>query len=492
MIRTGRIFLSVVLVATVAMVAGAADHQKTVIFQNGLNGYSGTHDTYIQTGAPDQNNDYMNHNELKFWELEWDGSDSGGRNFSMFKFPDMFGDGENQIPLGATIVSAHLQTMVINDGSRDETDTVYRLLKDWDETTVTYNNYFDNFPANQATNQNPVDSGYLAPDPVTGAHHIPNTAGSAYTLELTKIVQEWSNGADNFGFIITVDVGGGNGFGHVSSEASQLTREFIDDLIAQGVDVDGDLRDPAFPGFDQNIRPTLVAETADKTYTFQYGENEYYSYDDASIVRTNPNLPEDGGVNALFNYPLGNEGSLRMDMSDDGSFAIYSLCRFRDIFGDGPYQIPYGTEITNGTIRFFCVDDGPAVQVHELQPFTGKSTVSGYEDVNIETDWVEEEVTYANLIQDGQFPAYGGEITNDSPIGQFTPDTEFRFVEADVTITLNKYSNQTLENYGWMIEHFGGSDVSFVGKEGANVFGAPALTVVYETEEADIQDFMLY
>lgn len=468
--------------------------QETLRFQEGVNGYEGTQDSYLQTGSPDQNNDFLNHNENKIWELEWDGSDASGRNLAMFWFPSMFGDGENQIPLGSEIVNANFQTMIINDGSRSDTSLVYRLTKEWDETMVTFNSYFDNVDAaafgsadgSSAPGElQPGDpgqellesTGYVATDSVVTALHIPNIAGGAFNLDLTPIAQEWSDGAENYGFVLMV-VRGGNGFGHVSSEAQQITRQFIDDLVASGADVDGDIADPDFPGFDQNISPELVVQTPAGEFRFQDGERGYEGYQDATI--SNAGFGNDlVGINNVFDYPLGTEGFLSMDVSDDGSTNNFALVQFDNVIGEGENQIPPGTQIDNAFIRFFVMDDGPEIIVNEIADFEGTSL-----DGNpVSTDWDEETVTFANFVVDGFFPAFGQELTDEGNLGLFVPDSEFKFVEAEVTTTIQKYSNGEIPNRGWLFENPGGSDVSFVGKEGAQVFGAPALIVDYVPPE---------
>lgn len=486
-VRKVNIGLAMIL-SLVVCVGSGWNEETTIIFQEGRNGYSGTQDSYIQTGAPDQNNNFWNHNENKIWEIEWDGSDAGGRNFALFWFPDIFGDGENQIPLGATILNAELRTMVINDGSRNEGDSIYRLTKSWDQETVTFSNYFTGADAAAATSSNSVfeDPQFVGPNPIIGALHIPNMAGSAYKLNLTPIVQEWSDGSPNFGFMITVNVGAGNGFGHIASEASIITRQFIEDQIAAGREVDEDIADPAFAGFDVNISPALIVETPNGTFTFQYGANGYESYQDAWISSIGLGTEPDNGVTHLWSYPLGEEGVIRCNITDTG-VNDFGLVRFDNIIGTNTGQIPPGTQIDSARIRFFVTDDGNAVQVYQIKRFTGPSLVD--ESITIDTDWDEKTVTFANFVQDGLFPQLGGELTDSGVIGEFVPSSEFRFAEADVTVSVQAYSDGTAENLGWMFE---GADVHFAGKEAAAVFGAPALVITYDDGETVLNDFMLF
>lgn len=470
------------LVVSSAMLSGA--QTQTLKFQEGVNGFESVQDSYLQTGSPDQNNNFFNHNENKIWEIEWDGSDAGGRNLAMFWFEDIFGDGPNQIPLGSTIVSAVFDSMIINDGSRTDVDLVYRLTKEWDETTVTMNNYFDDVDAlafGSAAGDQTIDVGkgllemssHISTDTVLSELHIPQWAGSAYNFDLTAIAQEWSDGAPNYGFVLMV-VQGGNGFGHISSEARQITRAFIEDQIAAGVAVDGDIADPEFAGFDVNIAPTLIVDTAAGEFIFQQGENGYESYQDATISGDGFGNEPDDGVTHLWSFPLGLEGVIRADYDLENLASEFGLVRFDDIIGTEPGQIPPGTAINSAIIRFFVADDtGDPVQVNQIQPFTGTSLDD--ETIEINTDWDETTVTYANFVQDGIAPVYGQELTENSPVGEFNASSEFRLATADVTVSVQSYSDGA-PNLGWLFE---GEDVHFVGKEGAAVFGGPALTVEF-------------
>lgn len=483
-------------VAALGLFLNVADAQeRTVIFREGLNGYEGTHDTHLRTGAPDENNDFTNHFENRPFELEWDGSDGGGRNLAVFKFPGIFGDGPNQIPFGATIVSANLRTFIINNSTRTDTDVAYRLLKDWDETTITFNNYFDNVDAaafGSTSSNDPGEAllestGYVAVDSKVTGFHIPEQSGAAFFLDVTPIAQDWSDGEPNYGFVIMV-VAGGNGFGHVSSEGIFYTRERIDELTAAGdpTVAHSIFQSPGFPGFGANISPQLIVETSAGTFTFQHGENGYEGYEDAYISNRGALEEPDEGRNHLYTFPLGFEGVIRMDVNEN--FNELGLLRYGNIIGDGPGQIPAGTTIDSARIRFFVMDTADTIDVHEIRPFTGEN-VDGYQ---VDTDWSEDTATFANMIVDGFFPQFGQEITSDSPVSTFTPATYADFAEADVTSTIQKYANGELENLGWMLENTAGDDVSFVGKEGAAVFGAPALVITYETGETAVDEYSIY
>ena len=73
-----------------------------IVFRNGLNGYSGTHDTMLSQATPGSG--YGNATTLSA-----DGDDPSGQDTqTLLQFANLFGAGSSQIPLGATITSATL------------------------------------------------------------------------------------------------------------------------------------------------------------------------------------------------------------------------------------------------------------------------------------------------------------------------------------------------------------------------------------------------
>lgn len=109
----------------------------TLMFQNGLNGYTGTHDTFLQQTQPNAVNGALE-------TIRWDTEESGANTplFTLIRFDDLFGAGTNQIPAGSTITSATLTYTVGGDanaigGSGD----LREVLVAWDEATANYNNF---------------------------------------------------------------------------------------------------------------------------------------------------------------------------------------------------------------------------------------------------------------------------------------------------------------------------------------------------------------
>lgn len=105
---------------------------QTVMFQEGVNGYSGTVDTHIREVAPGSS-----HGSLE--SLEWDGVEGGSNSekFALIRFENIFGSGIGQIPLDATIISAALEYVVWNTGNSAD---VNEVSIQWTEN-ATYNNF---------------------------------------------------------------------------------------------------------------------------------------------------------------------------------------------------------------------------------------------------------------------------------------------------------------------------------------------------------------
>jgi hypothetical protein len=100
----------------------------TAMFQEGdANGYAGTQDTFLQESSPGNVNGAM-------VEWEWDDDDPNGSNnanLGLLRFGNIFGSGPNQIPPGATIVSATLEYTLFDPGVNA---SVREALADWDES----------------------------------------------------------------------------------------------------------------------------------------------------------------------------------------------------------------------------------------------------------------------------------------------------------------------------------------------------------------------
>lgn len=119
--------------STCNLTSGLCDGVLT--FQQGVGGYTGTRDTFLAEGSPDEINGALP-------TLEWDADEpfnSGLMTASLLLFRQIFGPGDDQIPDNATINSATLTVTILN-GSNGVAGEVRELLASWDEASTTWNN----------------------------------------------------------------------------------------------------------------------------------------------------------------------------------------------------------------------------------------------------------------------------------------------------------------------------------------------------------------
>lgn len=196
----------------------------TVSFQEGdANGYAGTQDTWFSPrdtsgekfGFP--NSDY-------FRTAEWPSTNQQ----ALLRFDDIFGAGADQVPLGSMIDNATLTiTVDTRQYSNGEANAVYKMLVDWLET--------DAFDAAQwaggdtgGIDRDDVEAAATAVTDAT-AYAAGNgiiDAGTVMDLDVTSIVQDWSDGDANYGFLLqSLGLASGDGLFMDSSEsASQSER----------------------------------------------------------------------------------------------------------------------------------------------------------------------------------------------------------------------------------------------------------------------------
>jgi hypothetical protein len=128
---------------------------------------------------------------------------------AVIKFINVFGDGAGQVPLDSTIVSATLGVNCTNSGNMMK---LYRLIENWAEGEVTWNK--------ASTGELWGNGGADGPGSNAGfAIDGDCTATGWRTMDITQFVQEWSDGAANFGIVLT-DSGGTDGIDFDSSESA--------------------------------------------------------------------------------------------------------------------------------------------------------------------------------------------------------------------------------------------------------------------------------
>lgn len=179
---------------------------QTAEFQQGINGYTGTTDTYIEQGNP-------NGTHATDTTLVVDGDSSlpgvDGQQ-GLIRFDSIFGNGPGQIPLGAEILSAKL-SILTGSTSGDETAnniSLYQMTANWNGTS-TWNSLVGGVNVGTDTLNSPEFT------------LLPNVLSDYAIFDVTDSIQSFSNGASNFGWLLNYT--GTDGWRSRSSEFSVLT-----------------------------------------------------------------------------------------------------------------------------------------------------------------------------------------------------------------------------------------------------------------------------
>ena len=167
-----------------------AEATKTFEFQQGINGYKGTIDSEIWALAPTTLLD-------KNSNASTDANNDGGESQVVMRFDDVFGDKENQVPPGSSVVSAKLVVSAFDQG---DTVGLHRML----------------VPFGRAPTWDTLIGGVTADDIEASRHKDSFTFGkiaastSTISFDVTDTVQDWVNGHTNHGWVFIN--AGGNGW----------------------------------------------------------------------------------------------------------------------------------------------------------------------------------------------------------------------------------------------------------------------------------------
>lgn len=159
-----------------------SDALVTVTFEEGTNGYTGTEDTYIDSGSPDLAKDMDQLVRIR-----------DNQRWGLLDFTSVFGTTANRVPPSATIVSA---TLKIQIQSTNCTGMIADVTTPW-TNAVTYNT-FGPTPGVQSTE-----------DYSTTVAAIPTQPGLA-SIDVANSFRTWQMGTNN-GWIFLATVGSGGG-----------------------------------------------------------------------------------------------------------------------------------------------------------------------------------------------------------------------------------------------------------------------------------------
>jgi hypothetical protein len=318
----------------VAIAGIAAAQVVTVSFQNGVNGYTGTFDRMIS----ERNDHNLNGSEVATDFLDGYTTDTSPDEQALLRFDDIFGDEPNQIPSGATILSAELilTTSLVGNAQTGGPYGVSGMLQAFDSTTT----YFGDF----TTTTNLVSRGAWWQDgsatrPVGGwGYQIP---GVTEGTNVVSVVQSWADGAPNYGFVVQA------GLPDQINQAANTT--------------DGwSIRTTGYPLSDTRpkLEVTYTAAPVAKN-TFQDG-TDGYAGTTMAIVRSgtnamiedttdldNPERTEDGSTldqtfldGVIFTDTVGTTSSV-----DD-----LALLKFDNVFGEEAGQAPMDVPVAKAWV----------------------------------------------------------------------------------------------------------------------------------------------
>lgn len=175
-------------------------------FQNGINGYESGVDTYLNSGEVF---DLPLGLESNFWV---DRDDRGGQNYSLLRFDNITGNGPGQVPPGTSIQSAEVVMFISNEGAAA---TVHNLLPG-----VTFDDENTSFDSFDLANGDPeFGVGIVREDAV-----IATTPGGGFEgpwlFDVTPVIQNHINGANNSGWVFIPNLESGNGLGFSSADGT--------------------------------------------------------------------------------------------------------------------------------------------------------------------------------------------------------------------------------------------------------------------------------
>ena len=167
----------------------------TFTFQQGVGGYEGQEDTVIFSRDRDTNLGTEGH-------ISADQQDFANVRQGLLKFDNIFGGGPGQIPFGATINSATLELFVQDSSNAAMQMSLYRMLTDWDEPVATWNFFGGLTGGIGGVQASEGESSDLPPDALLLDPKITPNSATAGIFDVTKSLEYWAAGADNFGWLV--------------------------------------------------------------------------------------------------------------------------------------------------------------------------------------------------------------------------------------------------------------------------------------------------
>ena len=339
------------------------------------------------------------------------------------KFTNIFGAGPGQIPLGAKIVFAEIVMNVTDSGHGARFN---RMLGDWDEN-VTFNSLADGISLDDIEAVSGTNT-FLGDE----AHNT-TTGGGLKTIGATSDVQAWSDGAANYGWVMSTWQDGANGTAFSPCEATNIV-----------------LR----PRLRVGWVPASIAAAS-----FQEGTNGYSGTVDTQVRLVAPTTSYAANVTLAPDWlvsatPIPNQNQ--------------ALVRFDNIIGSGVGQVPAGATIHAAMLEFTGITadaQGAGAQFYPLRKAwtptdTWDTWVNGIDTDNIEAASVP---------------------TTTLPVDGLGTTIQATKVNVEITADVQAWVNGSSANNGWALMPWpnGNNGWAFNSADNTRVETRPLLRVYY-------------
>jgi len=192
---------------------------QRLTFQHGVDGYTGTVDTFLQEHRRSSRNNAL----ATLLKVGTDDPVGSGNDVqTLLRFDNLFGDGDGQIPDGITVVTATLQLQVTNPGDAMQ---LHRMLQDWSDS-ARWRNSGAGIQANddEAVSTANADSGLVS--------------SGRLSIDVKSSLEAWvSDPAANLGWVLLSTVGDGVIFDSAEGTTPpRLVVEFYVNSAPQAID----------------------------------------------------------------------------------------------------------------------------------------------------------------------------------------------------------------------------------------------------------------
>ncbi len=187
-------------------------------FQNGLDGYTGASDRFIENPLG-TNGAGVDRNWVDFDNTN---SSQDSQSQSLVKFADLFGNGTGQIPVGAEVLEAKLVFTVLGSNGSGDGGSLHKMNVAWNNAST-----YAGFNNDGITKG---DEAALNASAILGdAATLDNIAYGSHSMDVTADVQSWITGGANNGWAVLAHANGGDGWSFMGSRSGdQLLRPSLE------------------------------------------------------------------------------------------------------------------------------------------------------------------------------------------------------------------------------------------------------------------------